>query len=159
MAARLNTPAKATTAPAPAGLPEAWGTAPVETLKARDLTDKNDLVGVPFLITGIEREANDSRDYVVLFVTAMDEHGTVFQFSDTSTTGVKAQLEKHLVESGREIPTANTGDRVEVRIPIMKGLRVSKFEAMVKIPASGTKPERTVKKDAFTFYLTGSMDA
>jgi hypothetical protein len=135
-------------APKSAAIPAAWGTEELETLQARDLTDKNDLVGVPFLIVGFEREHNSERDYVVGYVTALDVHGTEFQFSDTSSTGVKFQLEKHIAESGRDVPAANTGDVVKLRIPIMKGLRVSEFKA------TGDDGKT---RNARTYYLTGSM--
>lgn len=138
-----------------ADLPSAWGDAPVEVMSGHDLTDKADLIDVPFLIIGVLFEQS-ARDYTICYVYALDEHGTEFEFSDTSTTGVRFQIEQFLTNAGR--PEALTSGVFEpMRVAIMKGLRVSEFEAMVQVPAKQAGgPGRTVTKQAKTYYLTTS---
>src|SRR5690348_8033988 len=81
---------------APANAPEmpaAWGSEPIEQFSGHDLTDKSDLIGVPFLIIGAEIERNENREYDVAYVYALDVNGTEFEFSDTSSTGVRHQVQ------------------------------------------------------------------
>jgi hypothetical protein len=125
-------------------IPAAWGEADVEIFAGHDLTDKKELVGVPFLITGIEIERNDERGYDIAYVYAMDANGTEFEFADTSTTGVKTQLQAYLVEKG--LNPAPGGGVQPVRLALVKGLRVSEFKV---------DDEQTGKKrDASVYYLT-----
>jgi hypothetical protein len=137
-----------------ADLPSAWGDAPVEIMSGRDLTDKADLIDTPFLIIGVQFEQS-VRDYMICYVYALDAHGTEFVFSDTSTTGIRFQIEQFLTNAGR--PEALTSGEFEpMRVAVMKGLRVSEFDAQVQVPGKAGGPGRTVTKQAKTYYLTTS---
>lgn len=127
------------------GLPAAWGTE-FEEFNGHDLTDKSALVGVPFLIIGVEFERNENRGYDTAFVYALDEHGTEFEFSDSSTTGVKTQLQTYLAE--RDLNPAAGGGFQTIRLVIRKGLRRQDFKAM---------DDKTGKmKSVSTYYLSAN---
>lgn len=132
----------ATPANVPA-MPTAWGSEPIEQFSGHDLTDKSDLIGVPFLIIGAEIERNEGRDYDVAYVYALDVNGTEFEFSDTSSTGVRHQVQGLIAEKGGD-PAPGAGFQ-KLRIACMKGLRISEFEI---------RDEDTGKKRmAGTYYL------
>jgi hypothetical protein len=126
--------------------PAAWGTENIEVFNSHNLTPKEDLLGVPFLIIGAELERTDGKDYDVVFVYALDIHGTEFEFNDAST-GVREQVRKILINQGLS-PTPNEGyQKLVKRIVIHHGLRNSDFKVTDK--QSGKKVE------ASTWYLTG----
>jgi hypothetical protein len=137
--------AKAADVPAVA-MPAAWGTEPIEQFAGHDLTDKKELVGIPFLILGAEIERNENRDYEVMYVYAMDANGVEFEFSDTSTTGVLAQLRGVMLE--KDLRIAPGSGFQKFRLACLKGLRVSEFDVI---------DENTGKKrKASTYYLGAS---
>lgn len=145
-----NTAEKATAGPtetpALAQVPAAWGTEPIEEFAGHDLTEKKELVGQPFLIIGAEIERNENRGYDVAYVYALDVNGTEFEFSDTSTTGVRTQVQAMLADKGLN-PAAGGGFQ-KLRVAIMKGLRVSEFEFLDE--------ETGNKKKAAVYYLSAS---
>jgi hypothetical protein len=127
-------------------LPAAWGTEGIAEFNSHNLTPKEDLLGVPFLIIGAEIERADGRDYDVAFVYALDIHGTEFEFNDASS-GVREQVRNILIAQGLS-PTPNEGyQKLTTRIVIRHGLRNSDFKVIDK--ESGKKVEAT------TWYLTG----
>jgi hypothetical protein len=105
------------------------------------LLDKAELVGVPFLITGLwfQPGANDV-NYV--YVEGVTKEGEEFTINDSST-GIRAQLTEYLGRSGR-LPEA--GETVALRLLVSNGLRVSEYDVMDK---GRTKKSRT-------HYLTTS---
>lgn len=123
-------------------LPAAWAGAEVDEFNGHDLTDKASLIGTPFLIIGAEFE-HSTRDYDIAYVYALDENGTEFEFSDTSTTGIKTQIMAYLDAKGVEYTIG--GGFVPMRAVVRKGLRVSEFEATDKYGQ---------KRMAKTYYLT-----
>ncbi len=128
-------------------VPDAWGD--VEVFAGHDLTEKKELVGVPFCILGVEIERNEERGYDTAYVYAMDVNGTQFEFADSSSTGVRAQLQAYMADKGFP-PHAGAG-HVAFRLAVMKGLRVSEFKF--------TDQETGKKRDAAVFYLTAGMPA
>lgn len=149
---RGSKPTVAATEPAnvptmPADLPAAWGT-DVTDFSGHDLTEKKELVGVPFLIIGVQNERNDNRGYDVAYVYALDVNGNEFEFADSSTTGVRTQLQAVLVEQGKD-PAPGAGYiPLSPRIVCRKGLRVSDFKAV----DNETGKTRT----ASTYYLSAT---
>jgi hypothetical protein len=127
-------------------LPAAWGDEPIEEFNGHNLTEKADLIGVPFLIIGTEIERTDGKDYDVAYVYALDANGTEFEFSDTSTTGVRAQIQTVLAEKGLP-PHAGAGFQ-KLRMVIRNGLRASEF--------SVTDEETGKKRKATTYYLSAT---
>lgn len=127
-------------------LPDAWGTEAVEEFNGHNLTDKADLIDTPFLIIGAEIERTDGKDYDVVYVYALDEHGTEFEFSDTSTTGVRAQIQELLAEKGLN-PAAGGGFQ-KLRTVIRHGLRPSEFTVI--------NSETGKKQSATTYYLSAA---
>ena len=153
MATRPSRTADTGTVPQKASteMPAAWGTGPVEEFSGHDLTDKKELEGVPFLIIGAEIERNENRGYDIAYIYALDVHGTEFEFSDTSSTGVRPQMQAILLE--QELNPAPDGgyQPLKVRVACMKGLRVSPFEF---------EDEKTGKtRDARVYYLSGRSRA
>jgi hypothetical protein len=148
---RSNAPATETPAETPTTtgfeIPDAWG--PAEDLTEFDshnAVDKNDLIGVPFLIIGAQIERNDGKDYDVAWVYALNIHGVEFEFSDTSRTGVCGQIQAILVEQGMS-PTPNEPyQALPKRIIIRQGLRASDFT---------TTNKKGAEVDGKTWYLTG----
>jgi hypothetical protein len=122
-------------------LPTAWAGADVDEFNGHELTDKADLIGTPFLIIGVQFEHSE-RGYDIAYVYALDESGTEFEFSDTSTTGVKVQIEDYLTAKGIEI---GLDTFIPMRAVVRKGLRVSEFET---IDGKGRA------KSAKVYYLT-----
>lgn len=129
-----------------AAIPAAWGDEPIDEFNGHNLTDKADLIGVPFLIIGTEIERTDGKDYDVAYVYALDTNGTEFEFSDTSSTGVRAQVQGMLAEKGLP-PHAGAGFQA-LRVKIMGGLRPSEFSVV--------DDETGKKRKATTYYLTAS---
>jgi hypothetical protein len=127
-------------------VPAAWGDEPIEEFNGHNLTDKADLIGVPFLIIGTEIERTDGKDYDVAYVYALDTNGTEFEFSDTSSTGVRSQVQGILAEKGLP-PHAGAGFQ-PLRVKIMGGLRPSEFSVVDE--------ETGKKRKATTYYLTAS---
>jgi hypothetical protein len=108
-----------------------------------DLLDKAELIGVPFLLTGIKWTIND-RDIIIVWVEGEREDHSTFTFTDTST-GVRAQIEAYAAVKG--ISTDANGDWHDVRLIAPKGLRVSTYTV---------KDERQKDREARTYYLTTS---
>lgn len=140
----------AVTQMAPTNFPAAWGTENIQEFNGRDLTDKKELEGVPFLILGAEIERSD-RGYDKAYVTAMLTSGEVIEFSDTSTTGVRIQVQAIMVEQNLN-PAPGAGyQEFSPRIACMKGVRVSTFDV---------EDAKTGKmKDGMVHYLTGRKAA
>lgn len=122
--------------------PEAWGD--VDFIEGADLVDKAELVGKSFLITGIRFEKN-SRGIEYVYVEAEDEAGEEFDFNDSSTSGVKAQLMTYLESRGATV-NVESGEVHDVKIAVPRGLRVSTYEV---------QDMRGKTKTAKTYYLTG----
>jgi len=120
----------------------AWGT-DVEVLEGVDLLDKSELIGKPFLITGVWFETN-KHGIEYAYVEGMFENGVTFEFNDSSS-GVRAQLITYLEDRNR-MP-ASPDEIVSLKLAIMKGLRVSTFEVV---------DVRGRAKTARTYYLTMS---
>jgi hypothetical protein len=133
MASKTTTPAPTTSTST-----NAWGE--VDVLEGADLLDKSELIGVPFLITGVKTTIN-SNDVITDWVEGEREDGTSFTFTDSST-GVKAQLDAYLAAKGQG---GTIDEWVDVRLVAPKGLRVSKYTI---------KDERGKPRDAQTYYLT-----
>lgn len=135
---KTNTPVQ-TTIP---NLPTAWDAEGVVQLDGFDIVDKKDLIGKPFLITGLEfKPGANGVEYV--YVDALDAAGAPFQFNDSSS-GVRAQLVRFVGDIGKA-DAVTSGELVSVRVAILGGLRVSEFEV---------KDERGRDKLAKTYYLT-----
>lgn len=127
-------------------VPEAWGSENLVEFNSHNLTPKEDLKGVPFLIIGAEIERTDGRDYDVMFVYALDIHGTEFEFNDASS-GVREQMREILIAQELS-PTPNQGyQKLKNRVIIRHGLRDSDFKVNDK--DTGKKVSVT------TWYLTG----
>lgn len=138
VAAPAESPIQATNT----AIPASWGDA--EVFAGHDLTEKKELVGVPFLITGVEIERNEERQYDTAYVYCLDINGTEFEFADSSSTGVRTQLQEYLAE--KNLNPAPGGGHIPVRLAVMKGLRVSEFKF---------RDEETGKnRDAAVYYLT-----
>lgn len=127
-------------------VPAAWGNEPIDDFNGHNLTDKADLVGVPFLIVGAEIERTDGKEYDVAYVYALDVNGTEFEFSDTSSTGVRYQVQTILAEKGLN-PAAGGGFQ-PLRVKIMGGLRPSEFSVVDE--------ETGKRRKATTYYLTAA---
>ena len=132
----------------PANLPAAWGTEDIEEFAGRNLTDKAVLIGVPFLIIGAEIERNERRQYDVCYVTALNANGDEIEFSDTSTTGIKVEVQAMLAERGLNPAPGGGFQQMSPRVAVMAGLRVSPFEFLDE--ESGRKTKAKV------YYLTGN---
>jgi hypothetical protein len=126
--------------------PAAWGDEPIDEFNGHNLTDKADLIGVPFLIIGVEIERTDGKDYDVAYVYALDTNGTEFEFSDTSTTGVRSQIQGMLAEKGLP-PHAGAGFQ-KLRTVIHNGLRSSEFSVI--------DDETGKKRKAVSYYLSAA---
>jgi hypothetical protein len=139
-ATQVETPAQVET-----GLPAIWGDN-IEEFAGHNLTDKEDLVGTPFLIIGAEIERTEGKTYDVAYIYAIDTHGTEFEFSDTSSTGVRAQIQALLAEKG--LPAHAGAGFQPLRTAIRRGLRPSPF----KVLDEATGKMRSVT----TYYLSAS---
>jgi hypothetical protein len=137
-----KTAAKTTTNTTPADLTAIWGE-DVEVLAGVDLLDKSELIGVPFLLTGVKFTVND-RSIVIAWIEGERQDHTPFTFTDTST-GVKAQIEAHCQAKG--ISTDALDEWNNLRLVAPNGLRVSTYEV---------KDERGKTREARTYYLTTS---
>lgn len=122
--------------------PAAWGKDAFDVLTGTDLVDKAELVNKPFLITTVQFKMNDRKVESVL-ITALDVDGTPFSFSDSSSTGVRAQLAQYLVDSDNAA-VIETHEPLVLRLAVMLGLRVSEYDAT-------NERGKTVK--AKTYYL------
>ncbi len=123
-------------------MPNAW--ANETALDGVDIVAKQELVGVPMLITAVWFETNE-RGVQYVYVEAEDGNATAFTFNDSSS-GVRAQIIEHLDRLGKA-DVVETGEVYPLRLVIPRGLRVSEFEV---------KDERNRIKLAKTFYLTTS---
>lgn len=128
--------------------PAAWGKDEFDVLTGADLLDKSELIGQPFLITDIQFKSNN-RTVNSVWVTAMDVNGEAFQFSDSSSTGIRQQLVDWLTDRKDE-GIVDTGEIFSVRLAIMLGLRVSTYDAT---------NERGKTITAKTYYLRMTPEA
>ncbi len=126
-------------------VPDAWGSEPIDDFNGHNLTDKADLIGVPFLIIGAEIEQNPGKDYAVAYVYALDVNGTEFEFSDAST-GVREQVRNILSEKG--LNAAPGAGFQKLRTRIMGGLRASEL--------SVTHQSTGKRRTATTYYLAAA---
>lgn len=129
-------------------LPADWFDGP-DTMEVTglDLVDKATLVEVPFLITRVAF-ALGSKDVAYVYADFVRIDGTAGSFNDSSTTGVRTQIEElWTLHKGSE-PTYTPRDveKVwnDVKIPARKGLRVSEY-----IPEGR-------KEKARTYYLAAN---
>jgi hypothetical protein len=127
-------------------IPAAWGDEPMDEFNGHNLTDKADLIGVPFLIIGAEIERTEGKDYDVAYVYALDTHGTEFEFSDTSSTGVRFQIQTMMAEKG--LPAHAGAGFQKLRTVIRQGLRSSEFTV--------TDDESGKKRKATSYYLSAA---
>jgi len=104
----------------------------------RLITDKNELVNVPFVLF----KAYDRGEYVTMEIVIIST-GEVVVFNDGSK-GVADQVRKHT--AGADVFV--TGHEAEFVPPVMvaEGLRVSEYE--------WTNPKTNKKQPAKTYYLT-----
>lgn len=120
-----------------------WDGANAVVLDGADIVDKSEMVGVPFLITAVKNSVN-SRQIVTMFVEATPKDGDPVTFTDSSSTGVREQIQKYLVSTGQ----GDVLDEwIDVRIVAPKGLRVSKYTA---------QDSRGKDVPAKTYYITTS---
>lgn len=126
-----------------AEFPAAWGDAStIETLTGIDMLDKAELVGKRFLINEVQfRTSNTNVEQV--WITALDEAGESFMFSDSST-GVRKQLVKYF-EDKNNAGVVDTEEKVPLRLAVPRGLRVSTYPA---------KDARGKTVQGKTYYLT-----
>jgi hypothetical protein len=118
--------------------------ASADVIEGFDLRDKAELIGVPFVITSVRFETN-ARNVTLAYMTAMQRDGERFEFSDSSTSGVKAQIESYLLTRDSKVNVkGNTGEIFDVKLLAPNGLRVSKYEVEVQ----------GKKREAKTYYLT-----
>lgn len=117
----------------------------VEELDGLDLINKTELIDVPFLITGVHFETNNS-GVQAAYIDGVREDGTTFQFYDSST-GIKAQIVSYLTE--KELGhVLDSGETAEVQLGVRGGLRYSDYE---------TAPDARGKtRQARTYYLKAS---
>lgn len=128
--------------------PGAWGEEPVEQLAGLDIVDKEELVGVPFLVTQVSFRSN-TREVSFCTIDAIDKDGNAFSFQDTSSTGVRAQIVRWLEDHDAEGVVAS-GEFYSLRLAFPLGLRVSRFLADVKDERTGKIKQQPAK----VFYLT-----
>jgi hypothetical protein len=129
------------------GLPEAWGT-DVQEFFGHNLTDKIDLIGTPMLLIGAEIERTEGKTYDVAFIYALDEKGTEFEFSDTTETGCRGQVQAILAEQGLNPAPGGGFQKLSPRVVVRRGLRFSDFTI---------RDEETGKKrEARTYYLSAA---
>lgn len=123
-------------------LPAAWSN---ETaLDGLELVAKQELVGVPFLITAVWFETSKTGvEYVYLEAETVNKEYVTF---NDSSTGVRAQVIEHLERIGKA-DVKDDGSVYPLRLVIPRGLRVSEFEV---------RDDRGRMKMAKTFYLTTS---
>lgn len=121
----------------------------VDRLAGNDLRDKGELVDVPFVITQVYFRVNDS-GVSYACVTGINESNEVFDFIDSSSTGVRQQLIEYLHDV-RGIQSVGMSDGVihHVQLFAPRGLRVSEFE--VNTNKGAGKP---VIKFAKAYYIT-----
>ena len=118
--------------------------ASADVIEGFDLRDKAELIGTAFVITAVRFETN-ARNVTLAYMTAMFRDGERFEFSDSSSTGVKAQVESYLITRDKNANTkGNTGEIFDVKLLAPNGLRVSKYEVEVQ----------GKKREAKTYYLT-----
>lgn len=126
-------------------IPASWG-AEGEDFQGRKVTDKATLVGTPFMIIGYEVIRSGNGRYDTMFVSALDTEGNEFEFSDSSNSGVKADIQKLAVEKGLD-PAAG-GGWISYKLRCWDGLRVNVRD--VEDEDTGK-----VRKDVATYYLAG----
>ncbi len=131
------------------GLPDAWDSADVIELPGNDLVNKQDLLGVPFLITEFSFRANASGNEIV-DITALDKSGQPFDFNDSST-GVRKQLIEFL--ESRDVRVVH-GEIHAYRIACLKGLRISEYPVTDRNGAPVMEPgPKGKQRIGRTYYL------
>lgn len=141
MATKTTTPAQAADTVAS---PIDWeGLDGAVVLDGADIVDKSEMIGKPFVITAVKNSVN-SRSIVTMFIEATPKDGDPVTFTDSSSTGVREQIQKYLVSTGQ-------GDVLDewitVQIVAPRGLRVSKYTAT---------DNRGKDVPAKTYYITTS---
>lgn len=115
-----------------------------DVIEGFDLRDKAEIVGVPFVITAVRFETN-ARNVHLAYMTAVTREGETFEFSDSSSTGVKAQITSYLLSRDENANTnGNTGQIFDMKLLAPRGLRVSTYEVEVQ----------GRKRAAKTYYLS-----
>jgi hypothetical protein len=123
----------------PAANDSVWG-ADVEELDGVAPINKAELLGIPFLLTGLWFETNKSGiEYA--WLEGRYQNGDTFLINDSST-GIRAQMEQYLLIRGK---TLEPGEIMDLKILVPKGLRVSEYDVT---------DERGRDKKAKTYYLT-----
>lgn len=120
-----------------------WAGDSVEVMELDDLVDKAELVDVPFRIDYVWFTQN-ARDIEYVYLDVFTKEGAHVTFNDSSTTGVRAQIEEHLRTKG--ITPKLDGEKHPLRVLCPRGLRVSRYEIT---------DERNRTRQAKTYYLTG----
>ncbi|MEU0398336.1 hypothetical protein ABZ208_37460 [Streptomyces sp. NPDC006208] len=121
----------------------AWD-ADVEFVGGADLRDKAELIGIEFKITGVRFEKS-ARGVEYVYVEAETREGEEFDFNDSSSSGVRAQIITYLERKGTEVDYENPDVVHDVNLLIPNGLRVSTYEVT---------DLRGKAKTAKTYYLT-----
>lgn len=122
----------------------AWADA--DAIEGADLTEKAELVGKPFLISGVWFRTNKETGVEYVTMEAEFENGETFEFQDASgRSGIKQQITEYLTKVGK-FPKSD-GEIVDIRLVIPRGLRKSTYTV---------KDERGRDREATTFYLTTS---
>jgi hypothetical protein len=122
----------------------AWDSA--DQLDGLDLIDKSNLIDIPFRITGLYFQENNS-GVSICYIDGERQDRSTFTFSDSST-GVRAQLVQYLTSKGLDA-VVETGDYQEISLVAPSGLRVSEYEI-----GDRGRPGKT--RMAKTYYLTTS---
>lgn len=117
--------------------------ADADILEGTDVTDKANLIEIPFLITGVKFSVN-GRDLSMCWAEAEYGDGTKFTFVDSST-GVHAQLSTYVTNKLGKTPDLDVWN--DVRLIAPRGLRVSNYQIT---------DERNKTREASTYYLTTS---
>lgn len=119
-------------------------------LAGHDLLDKSELVGVPFIITSVMFKVNDS-GVSYAYVTGINGKNEMFEFNDSSSSGVRQQLIEYVHETTGDAVSMSSGDIHTLALYAPRGLRVSVFEVDVRQNKSQGKPQmKTVR----TYYIS-----
>lgn len=132
-------------------LPAAWNASPV--LDGLDLTDKKELIGVPFRILGVSYRTLSQSQARQVQVDVETADGRKLTFGDAST-GVKEQISGYLTSIKKDHVIEMDDEYLELddseKLVIPNGLRISEWEREIRRP-NGTLASTT---KAYTYYLT-----
>lgn len=131
------------------GTADTWGSDPAEVLTGVDLVQKAEMVGTPFLITGVKFTHNPSSNIGYVYVEFELSPGGERRMFNDSSTGVRQQLEEFAGAKGwaGAKGTIELEKWYDTRVLCPKGLRVSEYD---------TKDERGRDTKGRTYYLTTS---